>query len=232
MYDRRKITRWSINHPIKIKFEGAEVFIDAQLLDINFKGLQIAFAPKLTKDLVVKFKLVLPGGFHLEAEAWLVWHRTVGNHNIYGFYFTKISDSDKEQIYKFVFRYSPHEIHKQWWKGTIKKEKGGEAMEDRRIFERFATSFPVKLLDISSGQEGEASTCDVCAKGVGVLMNKQLTPGAPVEVWLKIPDQGEPLYTRGAVAWSKTEKANIYRAGINLEKADLMGLSRVLRVAQ
>jgi len=230
MHDRRKITRWSINHPAKIKFEGAEVFIDAQLLDINFKGLQIAFKPKLIKDLVVKFKLVLSDELALEAEAWIAWHRNVNSHNIYGLYFTKIRDSDKEQIYKFVFKHSPHQIHRQWWKGLPEKKKGGEGMEDRRIFERFAVSFPVKLLDTSSGQEREVSTCDVSAKGVGVLMNKQLTPGTPLEVWLKIPDHGEPLYTRGTVAWSKTEKANICRAGIELEKADLMGLSRVLRV--
>jgi len=219
-----------MNHPAKIKFEGAAVFIDAQLQDINLKGLQIAFKPKLTKDAVVKFKLVLSGEFQLEAEAWIVWHRAVNSHNIYGLYFTKISDSDKEHIYKFVFKHAPHQIPKQWWKDSAKKKKGGEGMEDRRIFERVAASFPVKLLDTSSGQEREASTCDVSAKGVGVLMNKQLTPGAPVEVWLKIPDHGEPLYTRGAVAWSKMEKANIYRAGIELEKAELMGLSRILRV--
>lgn len=228
MQDRRKIIRWVTNKQAKIKLEGAVAFIDCQLPNINFKGLQISLKPKLIKDTVVKFSLVLSEDFTLEIEAWVTWHRTIDGNNIYGLYFTKIKDIDKEKIYKFVYKSSPQEISKQWWKG-FSEEKGGETMEDRRIFERFPMQLPVKFLDLASGKEGQANTCDISAKGVGFVGNTELAPRAPVEVWLQIPDQGEPLYTRGEVVWSKRLEPNVYRAGINLEKADLMGLSRVLR---
>jgi hypothetical protein len=48
-------------------------------------------------------------------------------------------------------------------------------------------------------------------------------------MWLKVPDKGEPLYLRGEVVWSRLEEADKYHCGVNLEKADLMGISRVLR---
>jgi hypothetical protein len=53
--------------------------------------------------------------------------------------------------------------------------------------------------------------------------------GAPLELWLEMPDKGEPLYLRGKVVWSLRHKPQAWRAGIELEKAQLMGLSRALR---
>lgn len=237
MHERRRATRWGTNKQAKIKLAGAEHFIEAYLLDINFKGLQISLRPKLPRDTVIKFTLVLAKEFTLEVEAWLAWHRAINSHNIYGLYFTRLSDSDKEKIYKFVFKHSRHAVHKQWWKDLpakekeieVKKEKGGETMEDRRIFERFPAQMPMRLLDLASGQESRFNTCDVSAKGVGLMGNAQLVQRAPVEVWLEIPDKGEPLYARGEVAWSSKVEPGVWRAGINLEKADFMGLGRILR---
>jgi hypothetical protein len=229
MHDRRKLTRWCTNKEAKLKLEGAESFIEAHLLDINFRGIQISLRPKLPKDTTLKFKLVLAGGFELHVEGWIVWHRTINGHNIYGIYFTKLTDHDKEKIYKFVYQHAPHEISKLWWKDAAKKEKGGEIMEDRRVFERFSVEFPMRYLDLTSGREGQARTCDISAKGVGLVADRELATRTPVEVWLQIPDRGEPLYTRGEIAWARKTEANVWRAGINLEKADLMGLSRVLR---
>jgi hypothetical protein len=71
---------------------------------------------------------------------------------------------------------------------------------------------------------------DVSAKGLGLVAGEALAPLTPLEMWLNIPDKGEPLYVRGEVAWSKKLAADQYRIGVNLERANLMGLSRVLRV--
>jgi len=102
-------------------------------------------------------------------------------------------------------------------------------MQDRRIFARFPTEFPLKFLDLNRGKEGQAQTQDISAKGIGFLTNEELSPHAPLEMWLDIPDKGEPLYTRGEVIWSKSQGVDEYRVGVNLERADLMGISRVLR---
>ncbi|TBR15082.1 PilZ domain-containing protein [bacterium] len=102
--------------------------------------------------------------------------------------------------------------------------------EDQRIFARFPARLPLRFLDADANMEGGAETYDVSAKGLGLVTNEQLKPHTSLEMWLHIPDKGEPLYTRGQVVWSTMVEPNRYQTGVNLERADLMGLSRVLRV--
>lgn len=228
MADKRQISRWEINKPVKIQLDGAVVFAESFLKDINFKGLKIILNLKLVVDSYIKFKLELSDKYSLECEAWVAWHRTIDGRNTYGLYFTKLKDADKEKIYKFVYEHVPEEISKKWRGNSIEKP-GGEDMEDRRIFQRFNIRFPIKLMDSNSGQEINAETSDISAKGVGVWSKEALNPRTPIEAWLKIPDRGEALYTRGNIVWSKPEGRGEYHLGIGLERADLMGLSRILR---
>ena len=116
----------------------------------------------------------------------------------------------------------------KWWQG-LGQNKGGVEMEDRRIFERFKAALPTRFLNLKESSEGNGLTEDVSAKGIGLLAENEVAPRAPLELWLEIPDKGEPLYARGEVVWSKMLQPNKYRVGVNLERADLMGLSRVLR---
>ena len=108
--------------------------------------------------------------------------------------------------------------------------KGGEAMEDRRIFARFKANFPIRFIDLKGNREGLAKVEDVSAKGVGFVVSEEMKKHTPLEIWLDIPDRGEPLYARGEVVWSKTLSSKAYRIGVNLERADLMGMSRILRM--
>jgi hypothetical protein len=190
----------------------------------------IAVAIKLPKDNFMRAELFLSEDCVLDIEAWVVWHRPVDGHNVYGLYFTKISDSDKEKIYRLVQRNYPDQLHAKWGVGPKKEERGGEKMEDRRIFQRFPARLPVRFLNVTAGGEGEAQTLDISAKGLGLALSQELNPRSTLEIWIMIPDKGEPLYTRGEVVWSKPEAPGRFKAGISLEKADLMGLSRVLKV--
>ncbi|MDD4939508.1 MAG: PilZ domain-containing protein [Candidatus Omnitrophica bacterium] len=102
-------------------------------------------------------------------------------------------------------------------------------MDDRRVFERIGTKLPVRFLDPISGKEGTADTTDISANGLGMVTNESLRTMTPLEMWLGIPDKHEPLYTRGQVVWSESlPSSGEYRIGIRLEKAELMGLARVL----
>jgi hypothetical protein len=102
-------------------------------------------------------------------------------------------------------------------------------MDDRRVFERIDIKLPVRFLDPSSGREGKADTSDISANGLGLIINENLPTSTDLEVWLGIPDKHEPLYTRGQVVWSEPlSGTGAYRTGIRLEKAELMGLARVL----
>lgn len=102
---------------------------------------------------------------------------------------------------------------------------------DRRVFERFQVTLPARFIDLRKNLEGTAYTQDVSAKGLNIVAMDEMMPFSPVEVWLDIPDKGEPLYTRGEVVWSHRTDAGNWRIGINLERADLMGMSRILRTS-
>lgn len=102
-------------------------------------------------------------------------------------------------------------------------------MEDRRIFDRIDSHFPVKFLNIFNGSEGEAEAADISANGVGLITGGDVPYKTSLELWLRIPDQHSPMYTRGQVMWSRfDEELKQHRVGVRLEKAELMGLARVL----
>ena len=236
MPERRQITRWQVNREAPLRLEGAAAPITCTVHDISFKGARISLAQKLAKDTPHRVSLTLCDEFAcLNIEMWVIWHKTVIETNVYGVYFTKIKDSDKENIYKFMRKYFPTEINKQWWQEQ--KKEGGETMKenhlnnskDRRIFERFAAKFPLRFIDLKRNIEGQAEVRDYSAKGLGIIAQEELRPDTALEMWLDIPDRGEALYTRGGVVWSRFIEPGQWRAGIDLEKADLMVMSRVLR---
>jgi len=101
--------------------------------------------------------------------------------------------------------------------------------EDRRVFERLTATLPVSFIDLDAGKESQGETCDVSAKGLGVVSNEYLKPGNRLELWLNIKDGREPFYTKGSVMWSAQQETGRYRAGILLERAELMGMARIFR---
>lgn len=229
MQERRRCIRWQIDRQAQVKLEAAPSPVACTIHDINFKGARISLKEELSLDKPLKLNIDLSREFSsFGLEAWAAWHKTIDGYNLYGLCFTKIRDLDKEKIYQFIREYFPEKINQQWWKDLSARE-GDEEMQDRRIFARFPTEFPLRFLDMNRGREGQAQTQDISAKGIGLLTNEELSPHTPLEMWLEIPDKGEPLYARGEVAWSKSQGADEYRVGVNLERADFMGISRVLR---
>ena len=109
-----------------------------------------------------------------------------------------------------------------------KYKEGGEEMDDHRIFERFRKEFSARFIGLD-GKEGVAQTFDVSAKGLGLSTSHELESQANLEIWLDVPNSTDPLYTRGQVVWTRLAGTAGYRSGIELEKADLMGISRLLR---
>lgn len=99
------------------------------------------------------------------------------------------------------------------------------------MFARTGIRFPMRFLDPTNGREGQADTVDISANGLGFVTSENLSVRTPLEMWLGIPDQHEPLYTRGEVIWS-ANSANMekQRVGVRLEKAELLGLARALWV--
>jgi hypothetical protein len=115
---------------------------------------------------------------------------------------------------------------------NFKKSHGErDIMQDNRIFARQDVKFPIRFLDPNTGREGEAETTDISANGLGLVTEKSLAARTPLEIWLDIPDQHEPLYVRGNVIWAEDvgySGSGQQRVGVRLERAELMGLARVL----
>lgn len=227
MKERRQNKRWRISWQSKIKLEGALTFIDCSISDLSFTGFKVALPPELPRDTFLKLNIMLGKDCLLEdIEVWMAWHKRKESLNLYGFYFSRIKDADKEKIYKFIRNHFPKMLYSQWQEGAIEEDKG---IEDRRVFERFKAKLPLRFFNLSEAKQGQAITEDVSAKGVGLLAQEELRAGTALEMWVEVPDKGEPLYLRGEVVWSMPKRINNYLAGIKLEKANLMELSRLLR---
>lgn len=228
MQDFRKLTRWQISQPAKVRLEGAFYDADCHIKDINFKGMQVILGLKLTTDTYINLRLILSPEISLDVQVWVAWHKTIDGRNTYGLYFSKITDADKDRIYKFVYKNVPDKVLAGFNHAHLKADEAQEP-EDRRVFQRFNIKLPVRLLDLNTGDEVAAEISDISAKGMGLKLDRGLKVNTPVEAWVHFPDKGEPLYTRGVTVWSKLSAGAEYRLGIDLERADLMGLSRVLR---
>jgi c-di-GMP-binding flagellar brake protein YcgR len=100
---------------------------------------------------------------------------------------------------------------------------------DRRIFARIPILLPLRFLTSGQDKESKAETIDVSANGIGLVSKKRLSPRSSLEMWLDLPNSQTPFYTRGEVVWSRaSSEADKYRAGVHLERAELMGLAPVL----
>ena len=246
MVEHRRLPRWEINSPGSLKLEPAKVIgqpaavwpqlakstegVACQIKDINYKGVKISLSTKLPLSTALRINLRLSENYTIDAEIWVAWHKVINGANHYGLYFNSIKDVDKEKIFEFISVFYPQELKQKFWPGVskIEEEEGGEDMNDHRIFERFKREFSARFIGLE-GKEGLAQTFDVSAKGLGLFTSQELESQANLEIWLNVPHSTDPLYTRGQVVWSRPAPTTGYHSGIELERADLMGISRLLR---
>ncbi|MDD5281530.1 MAG: PilZ domain-containing protein [Candidatus Omnitrophica bacterium] len=229
MQEHRRYVRYQVKQQGRLKLEQLPGELPCQIKDISYKGARIVLNTKLPEDAALRINLRLYEDCTVDAEVWIAWHKVFNGVNHYGIYFDKIRDADKDKIYNFLNKYCHNEIKEKWWPDEKKLEKGGDNMNDHRIFERFPVNISARYLNPDTGEEGLAKIQDVSAKGLGLSASEELRLPAALEIWLEMKNQGESLYTRGKVVWEKSEGVNNYKLGVELEKADLMGISRVLR---
>lgn len=104
--------------------------------------------------------------------------------------------------------------------------------EDRRLFARIDVKLSLKFLNQATGKKGEGQTFNISANGVCFATEENLGPYMPIDIWLDIPDQHEPLYVHGKVAWVKDleddDKKKCIGVCVEIDKDELMGLGRIL----
>ncbi len=110
-------------------------------------------------------------------------------------------------------------------------EKWGDCdmhSEDKRIFERFELELPLNYSRIDYGGKNCIHTHDISAAGMGVTSDNALVPGTVLNMSLRVPSLDKELSSQGKVIWSK-RLGNSFRAGISLNRTELMEISTVLR---
>ena len=113
MKERRSSGRWQVDYQASVKIPGHDHLFYCTVDDINFKGLRIRFPRYIDMDDVLTLDISLSNELSLKTEAAIAWNKVVGQDDVYGLFFTKIKDSDKENIYKFIQRNFSEKIRQQ-----------------------------------------------------------------------------------------------------------------------
>lgn len=113
MQERRCSGRWEINSQANVKIPGHAHLFYCTINDINFKGLKIRFPRYIDIDNPLTLDITLSDELNFRIEAGVAWRKATGQDSVYGFFFTKIKDGDKEHIYTFIKRNFAEKISQQ-----------------------------------------------------------------------------------------------------------------------
>ena len=116
MNERRRVPRWKITHECKLQIEGEDDRCSCQVFDLNLKGAKLISASLLKLASPAKLILYLDAGCTIKPEAEIAWHEAAGGRHIYGFKFHKITDADKEKIFRFMRGTYLDQFNQMTWK--------------------------------------------------------------------------------------------------------------------
>lgn len=101
---------------------------------------------------------------------------------------------------------------------------------ERRLFYRFNANYSsVKVLDFKFSRQSEGRIKDFSAKGLRFLSNTRLDKYTPVKLWITVSELEPPFSTEGRVVWEREVEKGLWEVGIDLERAEFRGMSRLLR---
>ena len=76
-------------------------------------------------------------------------------------------------------------------------------MEERRRFVRLDTRVEVEYTPLPSTDRKTSVTKNISAGGICLITDKELTPGARLQVAMKLLDRDQPVHFTGEVVWSE-----------------------------
>jgi hypothetical protein len=97
---------------------------------------------------------------------------------------------------------------------------------------RFALTIPVQYLDCDTNSMHLAETQDISRAGLSLMTDRELPAHINLDLRLNIPDNGEEIYAKAEVIWSKMIYSNHWRIGLNFIDADFKPIQVVLRAIQ
>ncbi|MCX5701058.1 MAG: PilZ domain-containing protein [Candidatus Omnitrophica bacterium] len=103
---------------------------------------------------------------------------------------------------------------------------------EKREFVRFLIAIPLKYAKMGIKVINDSSVCNISARGLGLIAAEELPVSSPIDVCLKIPDNGQEIPLEAEVVWSKPLGASKHIYGLSLKNAQIKPIPLVLRTIQ
>lgn len=103
---------------------------------------------------------------------------------------------------------------------------------EKRDSIRFALTIPAQYSDCDTKSMYLAETHDISSDGLSLMTNRELSAHSNLNISLKIPDNGEEIYAKAEVVWSRMIYSNQWRIGLKFAEANFKPVPIVLRAIQ
>ncbi len=101
---------------------------------------------------------------------------------------------------------------------------------EKRKLVRFLVNIPLKYARLAERTvNGPACTHDISGQGVGLVTAEELPVNSPLDICLKIPDNGEEIQLQTEVVWSRQLEDSKYRCGLKIKGVQIKPIPLVLR---
>ncbi len=101
--------------------------------------------------------------------------------------------------------------------------------ENRRLYERFQSRFPVKYKDSRHDYGTDVHLRNFSAEGAKISTREQLYLNDSVSLEVELSDGKRPMTIRGEVVWTNKQDAEIWDIGLRFHKVVFMDLWRIYK---
>jgi Tfp pilus assembly protein PilZ len=102
---------------------------------------------------------------------------------------------------------------------------------ERRLFSRFVARFPTKFKDSAEEFGRDVYLRDVSATGARIATRDRLFIDDVLSLSVKLPDSTSPVDLNGRVRWVRGHAPQVWEAGLQFHKVDLMKIHRIVKFA-
>ena len=100
---------------------------------------------------------------------------------------------------------------------------------ERRLYQRFSARFPAKFKDSRQDFGSNVFLRNASASGIQIATLEKLFAHDHVALEVELPDGFSPMPIAGEVVWVRQSQPNIWEAGLNLNKTNLVRMSRLYK---
>ena len=104
--------------------------------------------------------------------------------------------------------------------------------ENRRLYERFPSRFPVKFKDTRQEFGANVHLRNVSAAGANITTKEHLYLNDSVSLEVELPDGKRLMTIRGEVVWANKHNPEAWDIGLKFHKVVLMDLWRIYKFAE